>query len=163
MHSLDPLDFYDVAALLGDDERLIRNTVARFVDREVTPIIAECFAAERFPAELVPRLAELGLIRIQSLKSDAPVEPPPARVAPSAAAKIRPKPATRSAKPAAPPADPQLRPVVIGAAPSRSRSLQLALIGVAIIGIFVLSWIISTAVYRLRRYDELEPAPSITG
>jgi glutaryl-CoA dehydrogenase len=61
MGSPDPLDFYDVAALLSDDELLIRDTVARFVDREVTPIIAECFAAERFPVELVPRLAELGL------------------------------------------------------------------------------------------------------
>jgi glutaryl-CoA dehydrogenase len=55
------LDFYDVGALLTDDERLIRETVARFVDREVAPIIADCFAAERFPVELVPRLAELGL------------------------------------------------------------------------------------------------------
>jgi glutaryl-CoA dehydrogenase len=61
METPDPVDFYDIAALLSDDERLIRATVARFVDREVTPIMAECFAAERFPAELVPRLAELGL------------------------------------------------------------------------------------------------------
>jgi glutaryl-CoA dehydrogenase len=61
MGSSDPLDFYDVGALLSDDERLIRDTVGRFVDREVTPIIADCFAAERFPIELVPRLAELGL------------------------------------------------------------------------------------------------------
>jgi glutaryl-CoA dehydrogenase len=61
MRASDPLDFYDVGALLSDDERLIRDTVGRFVDREVTPIIADCFAAERFPVELVPRLAELGL------------------------------------------------------------------------------------------------------
>ena len=61
MGSPDPLDFYDVGALLDDDERLIRATVGRFVDREVTPIISDCFAAERFPTELVPRLAELGL------------------------------------------------------------------------------------------------------
>jgi glutaryl-CoA dehydrogenase len=61
MTSPNPLDFYDVGALLTDDERLIRETVARFVDREVAPIIADCFAAERFPLELVPRLAELGL------------------------------------------------------------------------------------------------------
>jgi glutaryl-CoA dehydrogenase len=61
MESPEPLDFYDVAALLSDDERLGRETVARFVDREVVPIIAECFAAERFPVELVPRLADLGL------------------------------------------------------------------------------------------------------
>jgi glutaryl-CoA dehydrogenase len=64
MGSLDPLDFYDVGALLEDDERLIRDTVRRFVDREVAPIIADCFAAERFPIELVPRLAELGLFGV---------------------------------------------------------------------------------------------------
>ncbi len=40
---------------------------------------------------------------------------------------------------------------------------NFGLIGVAIIAIFVLSWIVSTAVYRLRRYDELEPAASVTG
>ena len=57
----DPVDFFDIRSLLADEERLVRDTVARFVDREVTPIIAECFATERFPAELVPRLAELGL------------------------------------------------------------------------------------------------------
>lgn len=61
MGPANPLDFYDVTALLSDEERLIRETVARFVDREVTPIMADCFAAERFPSELVPRLAELGL------------------------------------------------------------------------------------------------------
>jgi glutaryl-CoA dehydrogenase len=61
MSSIDPLDFYDVRALLSDEERLVQDTVARFVDREVVPIIAESFAAERFPVELVPRLAELGL------------------------------------------------------------------------------------------------------
>jgi glutaryl-CoA dehydrogenase len=61
MSLADPADFFDIRALLSDDERLIRDSVARFVDREVVPIIADCFAAERFPTELVPRLAELGL------------------------------------------------------------------------------------------------------
>src|SRR4029453_16061089 len=61
MGPANSLDFYDIAALLSDDERLIRDSVGRFVDREVTPIIGDCFAAERFPSELVPRLAELGL------------------------------------------------------------------------------------------------------
>jgi glutaryl-CoA dehydrogenase len=61
MSALDPLDFYDIGALLSAEERLIRDTVARFVDREILPIIAECFAAERFPVGVVPRLAELGL------------------------------------------------------------------------------------------------------
>jgi glutaryl-CoA dehydrogenase len=58
---LEPLDLYDVRALLGDSERLVQDTVARFVQREALPIIDECFASERFPVELLPRLAELGL------------------------------------------------------------------------------------------------------
>jgi glutaryl-CoA dehydrogenase len=58
---VDPLDLYDVRSLLNDDERLVKDNVARFVDRDVLPIIDDCFAAERFPVELVPRLAELGL------------------------------------------------------------------------------------------------------
>jgi len=61
MNSPDPVDFFAIRDLLTDDECLVRDDVARFVDREVVPLMADCFAAERFPAELVPRLAELGL------------------------------------------------------------------------------------------------------
>jgi glutaryl-CoA dehydrogenase len=61
MSSPDPVDFFDIRDLLTDDERLVRDNVARFVDREVVPLMADCFAAERFPSELVPKLAELGL------------------------------------------------------------------------------------------------------
>jgi high-affinity nickel-transport protein len=35
---------------------------------------------------------------------------------------------------------------------------NFGLIGIAIIAIFAVSWLVSTAVYKLRRYDELEPA-----
>jgi high-affinity nickel-transport protein len=34
---------------------------------------------------------------------------------------------------------------------------NFGMVGVGIIGIFVLSWFVSTAIYKLRRYDELEP------
>jgi glutaryl-CoA dehydrogenase len=61
MSRLDPLDLYDVRSLLTEDERLVQDNVARFVDREVLPIIGACFAEERFPTELVPRFAALGL------------------------------------------------------------------------------------------------------
>jgi len=61
MRSLDPLDLYNGRSELSDEERLVQDNVARFVDREVLPIISDCFANERFPVELVPRLAELGL------------------------------------------------------------------------------------------------------
>jgi len=58
---LEPLDLYDVRGLLGESEQLVQETVARFVQREALPIIDACFATERFPIELVPRLAELGV------------------------------------------------------------------------------------------------------
>ncbi|HEY7672293.1 MAG TPA: acyl-CoA dehydrogenase family protein [Gammaproteobacteria bacterium] len=61
MPAADSLDLYDREALLGDEERLIRNSVATFVDREVLPVIGRCFAEHRFPAELMPGMAELGL------------------------------------------------------------------------------------------------------
>lgn len=54
-------DFYNVATLLSDEERQVQSTVARFVDEQVLPIIADCFEHERFPSELVPAMAELGL------------------------------------------------------------------------------------------------------
>ncbi len=54
-------DFYDVESLLSDDERHVRDTTARFVDERLLPIIVECFERGRFPSELVPEIAELGL------------------------------------------------------------------------------------------------------
>jgi glutaryl-CoA dehydrogenase len=59
---LDPLDLYCVRAALSDDERLVQDSVGKFVDDQVIPIIAECFEQERFPRELIPAVAELGLL-----------------------------------------------------------------------------------------------------
>ena len=55
------VDFYDVDALLGEEERAVRDTVRRWVDERVMPIIGECYIEGRFPTELVPEMAELGL------------------------------------------------------------------------------------------------------
>ena len=55
-------DFYDIDALLTDDERQVRDTVGRFVDEQVIPVIADCFEHERFPNELVTAMGELGLL-----------------------------------------------------------------------------------------------------
>ena len=58
--SLTP-DFFDLDTLLSEDERQVRDTVGRFVDERVLPIIADCFEHERFPMELVPEMAGLGV------------------------------------------------------------------------------------------------------
>jgi glutaryl-CoA dehydrogenase len=60
--SLDPTDLFDVRGLLTDDERLVQDSVGRLVDDRVLPIIQKCFEEHRFPADLVPELASLGLL-----------------------------------------------------------------------------------------------------
>ena len=55
------VDFYDVSAEYNEEEILIRDTVRKFVDDEVIPIIAEHFEAGTFPIDIAPRLAEMGL------------------------------------------------------------------------------------------------------
>jgi len=63
----DACDFLQVDAWLSDEERLVRDAVARLVDQRVLPIIGACFEAARFPGELIPAMAGLGLFgaRIQ--------------------------------------------------------------------------------------------------
>ncbi|HET7649712.1 MAG TPA: acyl-CoA dehydrogenase family protein [Gammaproteobacteria bacterium] len=62
MEALNPVDFYNVRDLLSEEERMVQDTVARFVDDKVLPIIGECFEHNRFPKELVPEFAALGLL-----------------------------------------------------------------------------------------------------
>jgi glutaryl-CoA dehydrogenase len=59
---LNPTDLYDVRSLLSDEERMVQDTVARFTDERVLPIIGDCFDKGRFPSELIPEMAELGLL-----------------------------------------------------------------------------------------------------
>ncbi len=60
--AIDPLDLFDVRSALSDEERLVQDSVARLVDAEVLPVIRKAFEEHRFPKELVPKLAELGLL-----------------------------------------------------------------------------------------------------
>ena len=47
---------------LHDDERMIRDTVARFVNQDVIPLMAESFEHATFPRELIKKTADLGLL-----------------------------------------------------------------------------------------------------
>jgi len=57
-------DFYDVDSLLTDEERLVRDTVRRWVDDEVLPVIEAAWRDERLPMDLVRGMAELGLLGV---------------------------------------------------------------------------------------------------
>ena len=59
--NLDPLDFLDVAAQFTPEQRQVRESVARFVDARVLPQIRDCFEQHRFPRDLVPEMAALGI------------------------------------------------------------------------------------------------------
>ncbi len=60
--ALHPSDLYDVRSLLSEEERAVQDAVARFTDERVIPIIGDAFDQGRFPKELVPEIAELGLL-----------------------------------------------------------------------------------------------------
>jgi len=60
--TLNPVDLYDVRGLLTEEERMVQESVARLVDERVLPIIQKCFEEHRFPKDLVPELAALGLL-----------------------------------------------------------------------------------------------------
>jgi glutaryl-CoA dehydrogenase len=59
--SPNPLDYLDLDHDLSDEERAVRDSVRRFVDSEVRPIIADHWRDGR-PLDLYPKLAELGLL-----------------------------------------------------------------------------------------------------
>jgi glutaryl-CoA dehydrogenase len=55
------LDFYNIDELLGLEEKMTRDSVRQFVQREVLPHVERHFANETFPMDLVRQMAELGI------------------------------------------------------------------------------------------------------
>ncbi|MCU1159743.1 acyl-CoA dehydrogenase [Stenotrophomonas maltophilia] len=60
--ALHPYDLFDVRSLLNEEERAVQESVARFTNERVLPIIGDAFDQARFPNELVPEIASLGLL-----------------------------------------------------------------------------------------------------
>ena len=54
-------DFYNLDSVLSEEERAVRDTIRAFVDEKVLPIIGDCYIEGRFPKELIPEMAELGM------------------------------------------------------------------------------------------------------
>jgi len=58
---VNPRDFLNTDRLLGDEERLLRDTVRRFVADKVLPHVAGWFEEGTFPRELAKEMGALGL------------------------------------------------------------------------------------------------------
>src|SRR5215470_14450199 len=60
--SIRPKDFLNLDALLGDEERMIRDTVRAFVQDRVVPNVGEWFEEARIPLELARELGKIGVL-----------------------------------------------------------------------------------------------------
>src|SRR5215470_7696947 len=56
------VDYFCVDTLFNSQELLVRGTARRFADERILPLIRDCYRDARFPAELIPEMAELGFL-----------------------------------------------------------------------------------------------------
>jgi glutaryl-CoA dehydrogenase len=54
------LDYFDLEADLGEEERMIRDTAREFVEEKVRPDIGEHWIEGTFPKDLIPKMGEMG-------------------------------------------------------------------------------------------------------
>ncbi len=62
MARFEGFDFYDIDALLAEEERMVRDTVRGWVEDRVMPIIGDAYVQRRFPRELIPEMGEMGML-----------------------------------------------------------------------------------------------------
>jgi glutaryl-CoA dehydrogenase len=55
------VDYYNIQSLLSEEELMIRDLVREFVTEEIIPIIEKYNREGKFPLQLVPKMAEIGL------------------------------------------------------------------------------------------------------
>ena len=65
-------DFYDLEALLDEQDRETLMRVRAFMDEQVEPIINEYWTRAQFPRQLIPGIAELGIAGAQYSGSGCP-------------------------------------------------------------------------------------------
>ncbi len=62
MPSFPGVDYMSIDSLFSEEELMVRQTVRDFVDAEVLPIIEHANREEKFPFQLIPKMAEMGLL-----------------------------------------------------------------------------------------------------
>ena len=62
MHQFTGVDYINIQSLLSEEEIMIRDTVREFVSDKIIPIIEKFNRENKFPIELVPKMAELGIL-----------------------------------------------------------------------------------------------------
>jgi glutaryl-CoA dehydrogenase len=60
--SFEGVDYFNVDALLTEEERAIRDMVREWVEAEVMPVINDAYISRTFPRDLIPQMGELGFL-----------------------------------------------------------------------------------------------------
>ena len=62
-HVVPPIDgdFYRIADLLDPKERVVAQRVREFMEAEIAPIIEDYWARDKFPFEIIPKIAGVGI------------------------------------------------------------------------------------------------------
>lgn len=61
MKKFQGIDYFDIDGLLSEEERMVRDTVREWVDDNLMPVINDAYISRKFPRELIPQMAELGV------------------------------------------------------------------------------------------------------
>ncbi len=59
------LDYYRIEDLLSEEEKMVQKLTRDWITEKFLPIIKECFDKAKFPKDIIPQLAELGLLGIK--------------------------------------------------------------------------------------------------
>src|SRR5262245_11178084 len=62
MARFNGVDFFDIDSLLSEEERQIRNHVRDWVEERYLPLVERAYEEAYFPAEVIPEVAEMGLL-----------------------------------------------------------------------------------------------------
>ncbi|HEY0672255.1 MAG TPA: acyl-CoA dehydrogenase family protein, partial [Longimicrobiales bacterium] len=62
MAKFEGVDYFEADGLLDEDERMVRDTVRGWVDDNLLPVIEHAYIERKFPRDLIPQMAELGML-----------------------------------------------------------------------------------------------------
>ncbi|MFN7918563.1 MAG: acyl-CoA dehydrogenase family protein [Bryobacteraceae bacterium] len=62
MANFPGVDYMLFDSLLSEQELLVRQTIRKFVDEEVTPVIRDCFRDAKFPSHLIRKMGDMGML-----------------------------------------------------------------------------------------------------
>ncbi len=54
-------DIFNIDYALSEEERAVRDSIRQFVDEKVIPVIGNAYVEGKFPSEIIPQMAELGV------------------------------------------------------------------------------------------------------